>query len=96
MARQTKKVTKDIRPDFSMKMSDGMVDFGVTMTNNVLEISGTNWSEITSVEDLSKLSSLISDITGRLEMEVLTRGESTQCDCCCNETVDVAPALTCC
>lgn len=87
MARKTTATTVETpkRPDFSLRMTDKDLYFGVEIFDNKLVVEGTDVSKIKTYEDLKRYVSLISEVSERVEVEVDNNWAE---DCCENDCTE--------
>jgi hypothetical protein len=94
MARKkTETVTEaSKRPDFSLRMTDKDLYFGVEVYGDKLVVDGTNVSQIKTQADLERYVSLVTEVSERVEMEVMSDVCSSfghiNCDGTCGETYE--------
>lgn len=71
MARKKTETTVEApkKPDFSLRMTDKDLYFGVEIFNDKLVVEGTDVSEIKTYRDLERYVSLISEVSERVEIE---------------------------
>ena len=87
MARKTTATTVEApkRPDFSLRMTDKDLYFGVEIFDNKLVVEGTDVSKIKTYEDLERYVSLISEVSERVEIEVDNNWTEDSCENDCTE-----------
>lgn len=87
MARKTTATTVEApkRPDFSLRMTDKDLYFGVEIFDNKLVVEGTDVSKIKTYEDLERYVSLISEVSERIEIEVDNNWTENSCENDCTE-----------
>lgn len=73
------------RPDFSLRMTDKDLYFGVEIFDNKLVVEGTDVSKIKTYEDLERYVSLISEVSERVEIEVDNNWTEDSCENDCTE-----------
>lgn len=66
-------------PDFSFKMTDKDLSFGVETYGEKLVIDGTSVSQIKSLKDLTRYVNLINEVHERVEIQ---QDEYCEEDCC--------------
>ena len=72
MARKKTEIVTEApkRPDFSLRMTDKDLYFGVEIFDNKIVVEGTDVSKIKTYEDLERYVSLVTEVSERVEMEV--------------------------
>lgn len=87
MARKKTEATVEApkRPDFSLRMTDKDLYFGVEIFDNKLVVEGTDVSKIKTYEDLERYVSLISEVSERVEIEVDDNWAEDSCNNDCTE-----------
>lgn len=87
MARKTTATTVEApkRPDFSLRMTDKDLYFGVEVFDNKIVVEGTDVSKIKTYEDLERYVSLVAEVSERVEMEVDNDWCEDSCDNDCTE-----------
>ena len=87
MARKNTATTVEApkRPDFSLRMTDKNLYFGVEIFDNKLVVEGTDVSKIKTYEDLERYVSLISEVSERVEIEVDNNWTEDSCENDCTE-----------
>ena len=73
------------RPDFSLRMTDKDLYFGVEIFDNKIVVEGTDVSKIKTYEDLERYVSLVTEVSERVEMEVDNDLGEGSCDNDCTE-----------
>ena len=73
------------RPDFSLRMTDKDLYFGVEIFDDKLVVEGTDVSKIKTYEDLERYVSLVTEVSERVEMEVDNDCGEDSCDNDCTE-----------
>ena len=73
------------RPDFSLRMTDKDLYFGVEIFDDKLVVEGTDVSKINTYEDLERYVSLVTEVSERVEMEVINDCGEDSCDNDCTE-----------
>lgn len=73
------------RPDFSLRMTDKDLYFGVEIFDNKIVVEGTDVSKIKTYEDLERYVSLVTEVSERVEMEVDNDCGEDSCDNDCTE-----------
>lgn len=72
-------------PDFSLKMTDKDLYFGVEIFDNKIVVEGTDVSKINTYEDLERYVSLVTEVSERVEMEVDNDYAEDSCENDCTE-----------
>ena len=87
MARKKTEIVTEApkRPDFSLKMTDKDLYFGVEIFDDKLVVEGTDVSKIKTYEDLERYVSLVTEVSERVEMEVDNDWGEDSCDNDCTE-----------
>lgn len=91
MARKTTATTVEApkRPDFSLRMTDKDLYFGVEVYGNKLVVDGTNVSQIKNREDLNRYLHLVGEIVERIDLQDDYNSDISTCfDTCgsCDDT----------
>ena len=87
MARKKTEIVTEApkRPDFSLRMTDKDLYFGVEIFDDKLVVEGTDVSKINTYEDLERYVSLVTEVSERVEMEVDNDWGEDSCDNDCTE-----------
>ena len=87
MARKKTEIVTEApkRPDFSLRMTDKDLYFGVEIFDDKLVVEGTDASKINTYEDLERYVSLVTEVSERVEMEVDNDLGEDSCDNDCTE-----------
>ena len=87
MARKKTEIVTEApkRPDFSLRMTDKDLYFGVEIFDDKLVVEGTDVSKINTYEDLERYVSLVTEVSERVEMEVDNVWGEDSCDNDCTE-----------
>ena len=87
MARKKTEIVTEApkRPDFSLRMTDKDLYFGVEIFDNKIVVEGTDVSKINTYEDLERYVSLVTEVSERVEMEVDNDWGENSCDNDCTE-----------
>lgn len=87
MARKKTEIVTEApkRPDFSLRMTDKDLYFGVEIFDDKLVVEGTDVSKIKTYEDLERYVSLVTEVSERVEMEVDNDWGEDSCDNDCTE-----------
>ena len=87
MARKKTEIATEApkRPDFSLRMTDRDLYFGVEIFDNKIVVEGTDVSKIKTYEDLERYVSLVTEVSERVEMEVDNDWGEDSCDNDCTE-----------
>ena len=87
MARKKTEIVTEApkRPDFSLRMTDKDLYFGVEIFDNKIVVEGTDVSKIKTYEDLERYVSLVTEVSERVEMEVDNNWGEDSCDNDCTE-----------
>lgn len=87
MARKKTEIVTEApkRPDFSLRMTDKDLYFGVEIFDNKIVVEGTDVSKINTYEDLERYVSLVTEVSERVEMEVVNDCGEDSCDNDCTE-----------
>ena len=89
MARKKTEIVTEApkRPDFSLRMTDKDLYFGVEIFDDKLVVEGTDVSKIKTYEDLERYVSLVTEVSERVEMEVDNDWGEDSCNNDCTEDV---------
>ena len=87
MARKKTEIVTEApkRPDFSLRMTDKDLYFGVEIFDNKIVVEGTDVSKINTYEDLERYVSLVTEVSERVEMEVDNDCAEDSCENNCTE-----------